>query len=325
MRTVLFYLIIGVLFWGCSVSTLPETKCDLIRSFTEYPDSSYFKDISCIYYEKDQLYAFDKSRGDVAVLNMETNDFYTAGDIGEGPTQVSNPTSFYVQKDTVFLLDGGSMSFKLYYKNKFIKSIPTCAYSENRFFIADDTIYTTATTDSTCYVKQSKHWKRENIHDIRLQGNILPITKDKGMNLIRNQRHLIKGGNNCLYALSNNYHIIEKYDLKTNALIECYDLSDIEPIRKTLKHINQDIGGKRISIFIQDAYWYNNNLYLLCADWEKGYHVNTILAINDESTWTPSRIYRLPYEIYTAIAIYNNQIYAANYTTNSIDIYNTTK
>ena len=63
--------------------------------------------------------------------------------------------------------------------------------------------------------------------------------------------------------------------------------------------------------YLCDAYWNKDKLYLLCATWEKGYEVNTILVL--DSALTPSYVCRLPGKIYNTICANENYIYAMNY------------
>ena len=319
-------IILFTCLYGCTKGqTIPEIKYQILHSYTEYPDSSFFKEISCMYYEDGKLYTFDKSRGDVGIWGTESNIFYTVGKIGEGPAEASYPVGFYVQEDTISILDGGSLSLKHHTKNGFIKSTQTQSASDNRFFIDKDTIYMSAISDSSCYAKFNKNWERTNINEIKTGGTFFQIVKDRGMNYVRNQRHLVKG-KDCFYAISSNYPIIEQYDLHSNSLLESYDLSNVEFIHKTLDYIKENTKSeKNVFIFIKDIYWNNDNLYILCANWENGYHVNTILVINDTEAMKPIHTIKLPDEIYTTIAINNDEIFAGNYTRCSIDMYHIVK
>lgn len=63
---------------------LMELECSLFSSFRTYPDSTFFKSISCLYFEDGKLYMFDPSRADVAILDIDKDTFYTVGKFGEG-------------------------------------------------------------------------------------------------------------------------------------------------------------------------------------------------------------------------------------------------
>lgn len=87
-----------------------------------------------MYYQNNRLYLFDKSRGDVAVNDFSENLFYTIGKIGQGPTEVAAPAGFSVLPDgNVALLDGGSLSLKIYNKSGFVTSYDVPSGSDNRF------------------------------------------------------------------------------------------------------------------------------------------------------------------------------------------------
>jgi len=305
---------------------VPEFDCRLSASITEYPDSSFFKDIICMYSDEETLYALDRARGDVAVWNPKApkTTFYTVGETGQGPEEVVRAVGFYPRKDSIWILDGGSHYLKAYQKDGFKKAMLIPTSTEDRFFIDEHFIYTTGATDSSSYAKTPTNWKdRSAIQEIQLRGHLFPITKNKGENLYRNSlRHVIKG-RDVLYTLCNNYPILEKYDLRTDSLLEKIDLTTIPFIGEVVKDIEREnLPEKTISIFIRDAYWHNNKLYLLCADWEKGYKVNTIVVLEDTNSLTPYGIYHLqPEQIYTSIAVNNEHIYAANNTWDSIDTY----
>lgn len=298
---------------------LSELKCSLFSSFTTYPDSTFFKDVSCLSIEENRLYMFDRSRADVAVLDIGGGTFYTVGKLGEGPEEVVSPTGFYVQKDTVYISDDGAMALKLYDRKGFIKSVsvPTC--NEFRFFIDNDTVYATTMTDRSCYVKVARNWNRMNGNDIQFCGDVFSMTEYEDMNALRNQRHLVKG-KDCLYTICPSYPVVEKYDLHENKLLASYDLSDVDVIKDNLSYIEQkNISSRSFFTYLCDAYWDEGKLYLLCATWEKEYRVNTILILN--SDLTPSHICYLPGKIYDTICVDKNYIYTMNYERCAIEIY----
>ena len=139
------------------------------------------------------------------------------------------------------------------------------------------------------------------------------------MNILRNQRHLVKG-EDCLYAICPSYPVIEKYDLHENRLLASCDLSDINIIKNNLSYIKQkNISSRSFFTYLCDAYWNKDKLYFLCATWEKGYEVNTILVL--DSALTPSYVCRLPGKIYNTICANENYIYAMNYEQCAMEIY----
>lgn len=327
MKSYLLYIcILGVVFniSSCKRSEmLPELKYSLVSAFTTYPDSTFFKNISCLYSENGKLYMFDPSRADVAILDIDKDTFYTVGKLGESPQEVISPTGFFVRKDTVYILDAGSMTLKLYDGDGFIKSLPVPACNEYRFFIENNTSYITMVSDSTCYVKTAESWERGENSGLQFCGELLSITDHADMNLLRNQRHLVKG-KDCLYAICSNYPVVEKYDLYDNKLLSTYDLSDVDVIKDNLSYIKmKNISSKSFFTYLCDAYWHNDKLYLLCATWKDGYKVNTILIL--DSTLSLSNICHLPHTIYNTICVDDNYIYAMNYEKCAMEIYKVDK
>ena len=315
---------------ACSLQTgsgIKEHECTLLHSLTEYPDSTFFSEISCLYHHKGKLYAFDQARGDVAVWNGTDSDstFYTVGTHGEGPEELAYPVTFYPIGDTIAILDGGTLSIKYFDKTGFIRARDVTAYTNDRFFIEDDTVYMTSLTDSTCYAKIPGSWtRRDSLQNIVLCGNMLHITDRKGSNMSRNVRKMVKGADG-LYAVCRSYHVVEKYDLHTNALLESYDLTAIPYIKSVVNYIkNENLPENTEAIFIRDAYWHNGLLYLLCADWNNGYAVNTVVALSDNGGLAPYAMYHLtPERAYNTIAVSDSCLYAADDKNgkNSIDTY----
>lgn len=63
-------------------------------------------------YQDGKIYVLDEARRDVATMNLEFSDFSLIGKPGEGPGELARPVGLYVEKDTVYILDGGTVSVK---------------------------------------------------------------------------------------------------------------------------------------------------------------------------------------------------------------------
>ena len=300
-------------------TSLDFVQCEVLSSMEQYPDSSYFKEISCMYYQNNKLYLFDKSRGDVAVDAFSGNLFYTVGKIGQGPTEVAAPTGFSVLPNgNVALLDGGNLSLKIYNESGFVTSYDVPSGSDNRFFTEGNKTYLTLATDTSSYVKTSSSWKRGTNDGLELHGSSLHITDDPGMNIIRNRRHLVKG-EGCLYAIPSSYPVIERYELGSEKLLDTFDLSEIDCIGNIWSSIGRNTSSpKSFYIFLKDVYYADGKLYILYADWENQYSVNHILVLETKGRLTPIYIYKLPGIIYDSFAVNDNLIYAMNYEKNEI-------
>lgn len=305
----------ALFFLGCrddrevSVAVIELTKSS---DFTEYPDSSFFKDITCMSVNDGKLYMFDATRGDVAMWSKDDNRFLTFGGIGQGPREVANPKTFFVQDDKVAIMDNGSQSLKIYDEEGGVEMVDIPASNEWRFFIEKDTVYLTCTYKETFFVKSGKQWKREDYETgLLFGGTLFKITESKGMNRMRNNRHLVKG-NNCFYAVCPSYPILEKYDLKTNELIASYDLSKVDIIRENLEYIeSQNQAPNTVSLYLKDAYFHKEKLYVLCATWKNGFEVNKLLVLDEGLS--PLGIYKLPGGFYNSFCVDDKFIYAMNY------------
>ena len=329
MKTLIFRSILLCFLLNACTSPkvqIPEFDCPISQSVTEYPDSSFFKEITCMYADGETLDVFDRSRGDVAIWNPQApgNTFYTVGETGVGPEEVTSPVGFYPKGDSIWILDGGSLYLKAYQKDGFKKAMAVPTSTENRFFMNEHFIYLTGATDSSSYAKTPLDWNdRSNIQEIQLKGHLFSIIENEGRNIYRNSlRHIVEG-EKVLYNICNNYPVLEKYDMRTDSLLESIDLTVIPYVDRIVKSIaRKKLPEQTTAIFIKDVYWHDNKLYLLCADWEDQYKVNTVIALGDQGMLSPYCIYHLkPEQVYSAIAINNNHIYAANYSKCSIDTY----
>lgn len=63
-------------------------------------------------YQDGKIYLLDEARRDVAVMDLEFSDFSLIGKPGDGPGELVRPVGFYVEKDTVYILDGGTVNVK---------------------------------------------------------------------------------------------------------------------------------------------------------------------------------------------------------------------
>lgn len=316
-----------IFFSACTTNQpeLQEYDCKLLQSITEYPDSSFFKQPSNLYKEKGKLSVLDITRGDVAIWDSTSIPalFHTVGEIGQGPEEIIAPKSFYFYKDTLYIADLGTLGLKAFYKGRMVRSIPVSWISENRFFIDNGQIYMSdITSDTACYAKIPLETQdRTALQHTQRYGHLLPICEKEDMNRYRNQRILVKG-NGCLFTVCPSYPVIERYDLRSNKLLESYDLRNIPIVDRVMNNIeNENLPSNAMVLFLPDAYWYKDKLYVICTYSYKGQNkVNTIIALNTSDKLSPYCLYNLP-NTYSSIAIDNEHIYAAGPNTCSIDTY----
>ena len=245
-KQLLLLLFLSVFLTGCRdrLVKLPELAYSPMRSFSEFPDSSFFKSISCMDVVDGKLYMFDQTRSDVAVLDLQTDSFYTVGAHGQGPEELANPYSFYVQADTVYIWDGGALTLKGFAGGKHSHTLAVCGGSMNRFFVEGDSIYLPLVSDEASFVKVPKSWQRGDEAHLVYGRHVFQISEDPSMNSVRNVRHLLKG-TGCFYAVCPSYPVVEKYDLHTDALLASYDLSRIDFVKDDLDFIAERNSGPK--------------------------------------------------------------------------------
>ena len=275
-------------------------------SFTEFPDSSFFKDITCMSVHEGKLYMFDAWRSDVAMWDRRNDRFLTFGSRGQGPREVADPKTFYVKDNKVAIMDVGFI--KVYDEQGGVELLHIPRYDDQRFFIEKDTVYITAALEKTFYVKYPTTWKRaDGEKGLQLCGSLLDITD--GMKRSRNNRHLLKG-DGCLYAVCPSFPVVEKYDLHTNELLLSCDLSGVDLMEDILSYVKDKNSPSSYHIYFPDAYSYQKKLYILCANWTPKNERNKILVLDEDLS--PLGIYQLPGVYYTSFCVDDEFIYAAN-------------
>lgn len=309
------FLFCALFFTGCRDDRKVDVPViELVKNsdFTEYPDSSFFKDITCMSVDDGKLYMFEDSRGDVAMWDKKNNRFLVLGSLGPGPKEVGRPKTFFAQNGKVSIMDGASRALKIYDEQGGVESVQLPCVSALRFFVEKGTTYVSCAYKETSYVKVPESWKLANREaGLLFCGSFLDISENKGINISRNNRHLVKG-DGCLYAICPSFPLVEKYDLDTNELLSSFDLSAVDIIRKNLEYIaSQNHGPTTYSVYLRDVYFCDGKLYILCATWNNKFQVNKLLVLDEELS--PLGIYKLPGNMYTSFCVDDKFIYAMNY------------
>lgn len=324
-KQLLLLLFLSVFLTGCRdrLVKLPELAYSPMRSFSEFPDSSFFKSISCMDVVDGKLYMFDQTRSDVAVLDLQTDSFYTVGAHGQGPEELANPYSFYVQADTVYIWDGGALTLKGFAGGRYSHTLAVCGGSMNRFFVEGDTIYLPLVSDEASFVKVPKLWQRGDEAHLVYGRHVFQISEDPSMNSVRNVRHLLKG-TGCFYAVCPSYPVVEKYDLHTDALLASYDLSRIDFVKDDLDFIaERNSGPKSYTTSFKDAYCFGNKLFILFSSQCGGFSTDKVIVLEDKGgELVPTGLIQLtPGAIFESVCVDENCFYAMNYETSSVEIY----
>lgn len=310
-KNVIFLMSILGIFGCCNCTTTYSDNLKRLELIADigidmYPDSSYFTDIRCMQVEKGKLYAFDVQRRDIAVLNKDLDSVFFVGSGGQGPHEIISAENIFVKNDTINILDRGDRSIKRFISSVFLErnNVPYC--SGFKFFIdsAGSFFIPIQSTEGTFFKKDKMH------EEITYYGRIERVGSEV-KTVTMNGRDLLFNGD-YIFTIPEALTTLEKYDARTMELIESYDLSQIDLIRKNLDHIarNNNLDDKSFFVLFRDAYLYGKDLYILCNTWEDEYRSNTLIRMEVTPTMKPVAIYKLPSDYYAAFSVTNDYIFA---------------
>ena len=310
MKKILFFIAVILCLVSCrnnkGVGNI--ICCQAESAITEFPDSSFFSDITCMLHHQDKVYVLDKKRGDIVALN---EDFSTMGYVshhGEAPYETVWPFTFNILKDTVYAVDFGTKSMKMFYEGNFCGSFSLSNANENRFCLNDSLIFLSATTDSTSFLIIDRRNLKKQIPKGRVVRENTPFKT-----IISNKKHILYEGGKGIFAISDCYPYIDQYTIY-GEYVKTFDISYVSVIKKAIEEADKfALEEKSIYTYIRDAYLANDCIYLLCSsrDSQNNYKVNTILAfsINNEMKLISS--YILPHDIYSSFCVSNTYLFAA--------------
>lgn len=310
MYKLLFCIIVVLYFSACSNSKQESDLiyCQIESQITEYPDSSFFSNITCMTYYNDKLYVLDRKRGDIVALNNDLTKVEYISRHGEAPYETISPLTFGVVNDTVYVVDFGTRSMKKFHKEVFAGDFLLSNANENRFSLNDSLVFLSANTDSTSFlVIDLQHPKRQ----IPMGGVIQANTTTK--TIISNRKHILYDKEKGIFSVADCYPYIEQYTIYGKH-IKTFDISSIPIIKKSIEKAkafsNQE---KSIYIYIRDAYLADEYIYLLCSSWTAlgDYRVNTILKLSVNDDMRHVATYILPHDIYSSFCVSGTYLFAS--------------
>lgn len=310
MNKILLLFIIALCFASClNHKDITNTVyCQVDSEISEFPDSSFFSDITCMYHYKDKVYILDRKRGDVVALSEDFNTMKYICRHGEAPNETVWPFTFNVWNDTVYIVDFGTKSMKMYYQGKFSGSFLLSNANENRFCLNDSLIYLSATTDSSSFLLIDKCFYEKQIP----LGKVI-FERTPSKTIISNKKHILYNNSKGLFTIADCYPYIEQYT-PTGEYVKTFDISYVPIIKDAIKEAEKySSKEKSIYRYIYDAYLANDCIYILCSlrDFHDDYKVNTILvfSVNDNMKLISS--YILPHDIYSSFCVSDTYIFAA--------------
>lgn len=283
---------------------LKTLNFDLVERITEFPDSSFFSEITHIECHDDHIYLMDKNRGDLIAL---TEDFKQMECIApHSEVDLVMPISFTMYQDTAYVCDEGSgNTLKVYTKGKRIKSLSSIRFNEKRMAVDDFYLYVSHPTDSSSFLKMDK------LAQPLLQAGVVEKEKTAKRTRLMNRKFLFLN-DGILYAISEAYPYIDSYCAKTGEWLKRIDLSDIPIMQSNLAFIkNHSVGENSYYCLVSDACIHANNLYLLCPTFGDDFMDNILLKIDiNDGDMKPIGVGKLPGDIYYSIGVSDNYLYA---------------
>lgn len=196
MKKKLLITVIMILYlYGCQ-----ERKnngvfyCQVENKIEEYPDSSFFSNITCMNYDDGKLYVLDNKRGDIVELNDDLNKMKYVSRHGEAPYETVMPFTFSLLNDTVYVVDFGTRSMKKFYNGQFMGGFTLSNANENRFCLNDSMLFLSATTDTTSFLKITLRHPSEQVQ----LGKVVK-EKTKTRTIMLNKRHLLYNKDGYIY------------------------------------------------------------------------------------------------------------------------------
>lgn len=312
-----FTILLALLFASCQ-GKQGQTECreyslEVDMSIDMFSDSSYFSDIRCMQHYNNHVYALDVERKQVIVFDENFQNTYTIGKGGSGPTELANPSGFYLYRDTTYVADYGQ-GIKCFQKDSFLHTIKLLSTCEKRFFCAEHSIYLPIVTEKTTILKADKNHPENMLHGG--EATYFPEEKAK---FIRNDRNLLTTGS-YLYTVSDNIPVIEKYDVNTLELIAMFDFSTFDLVEKNIAYANSKHTAPN-SYYVQfsDAYLHDNHIYLFCANLHPDYRVNKVLKLATEPKMKMEAVYTLPGKVYGSFCISSDYLFAVDVLSNTIN------
>lgn len=314
MKKILFLLTTVLCLLACrdkkSGSIL---HCQVENQIEEYPDSSFFSNITCMTYNNGKLYVLDKKRGDIVELSDDLKNVKYVSRHGEAPYETVMPVTFGVLNDTIYVVDFGTRSMKKFHEGVFFGDFSLSNANENRFSLNDSLLFLSATTDSTSFL----------IIDIQDPDKQNPVGKvieerTKLKTIITNKKYILYN-KECIFSVSDCNPYIEQYDISGN-YIKTYDISSIPVIKESIEYAKKtDSQENSVYRYIMDTYLINDHIYLLCSSGNPhgDYSVNTILKLSINNSMENVSTYILPHKYYSSFCISDLYLFAAQEVKNS--------
>lgn len=250
-------LILICILYSCSEShnELLILKLNHEQSIDQI-DSFYLTDVWSIVSTGNEYFLSDNFETKIFCLNNKYNLIYFVGSKGKGPAELLSAEQFCVYKDTIFIMNSSNQSIEVYKDDRYVRTIKSDDfnfYGMTRFSYHNGIFYFPS---------------HDIVHRVMTYNKVTDITTYFGKDEMKRQMdqfsHVLFNMNQ-IYVVSNSNPEILVYNIK-GELIQKFEYSNIPIISDFMRFRNiypkQPDGNSFIAI-IQDAEFYNNELYIL--------------------------------------------------------------
>lgn len=310
MNKTLFFAIIILYLASCQHPNKVDKEifCQAESQIEEYPDSSFFSDITCMLHDGKRIYVLDKKRGDIVSLSDDLKTMEYISHHGEAPYETTWPLTFNVLNDTVYVVDFGTKSMKKFHQGTFCGSFLLSNANENRFSLNDSSIFLSATTDSTSFLIIDRNHPEKQIP----KGKTIP-ENTPFKTIISNKKHILYAKGIGIFSISDCYPYIDQYTID-GKYIQTFDISSAPVIKDAMREADKlSAKEKSVYTYIHDAYLANDCIYTLCSsrDSHNNYKINTLLKFSIYDNMKLTATYILPHDIYSSFCISGSYLFAS--------------
>ncbi len=300
------------------------------ETIDRFSDTTYFNNIGSIQISNNYYYFSDYSNSRIVKTNNDLTSAQSIGGYGEGPNEFKGVSEIFITNDNLYAFDDGNGRVHVYLNDMWVRSIKVPTYGPflDRFIVdVNDSIIVYAIQGQSTniiimdlvgkivnqeYIQESSQWDNQTF--VRSSAHIL---KTKARDFI-----VIPLDQPKLFIYNNNWILKRVVNLENYPILS--DQLSIMRLEYPKLSYNTTI------ILFDDAYLdEKNNLYLLTYDinsnQDKEFNIIMKFVVEDDSI-----IYQHSYKLisenkggwYSAFAVYNDTLVAAENSTSEIQLFN---
>lgn len=306
-------LLYALLLFSSCADKLPKVNVKREKGIDVLADSIYFSDLRCLTLQDGKLFISNVSDDQIICLDRDLALVTILGKKGQGPGELLGISQYAIKDSSLVVLNGGNNRINIYNTDNALMKEYSLGNNMIRFhtayrfgfdgkqLIGCSSLAETPLATYNLETGEQTFWGEGYKFHLAVQS------------VVRNGRHT------CLYentyiSVSDNMPYIEVYDANSHILINKYDYSQIDNVKKSLKAIEKrkNEAGNSYQIICDDIYVANGHLYLLFANIVGSYHVNEIIEFELNPQINPISIIKLPGEIYSSFCVSDSLLYAYN-------------